>query len=67
MDDVDGDYGFGGTLPLDLSEIIALLVAEAEKAYAVFDRFQDLVAEQTSYVTERQAEFAMQRADNAHG
>lgn len=59
-------YGFGGTPPLDLSEIIALLVAEAEKAYAVFERFQDLVAEQTAYVTERQAEFAMRRADHAH-
>lgn len=60
-------YGFGGTPPLDLGQIIAQLLAESEEAYTVFDRFQRLVAEQTAYVTTRQAELATLREDGAHG
>lgn len=60
-------YEFGGTPPLDLGQVIGLLVAEAENAYAVFERFKHLVAEQTAYLSARQAELAILREDGGHG
>lgn len=60
-------YGFGGTPPLELDQVIALLVTEAEKAYAVFERFQNFVAEQTEYVAAREVELAKLREGKANG
>lgn len=49
--------GVGGTPPLDLEQIISLLLAEAEKANAVFEAFETLVGEQTVYISAKQTEF----------
>jgi hypothetical protein len=49
-------YSFGGTEPLDLKELTALLVAELAHCYAAFAAFQALVGEQVAYVTEKNAE-----------
>jgi hypothetical protein len=49
-------YSFGGTEPLDLKELTALLVAELDRCYAAFAAFQALVGEQVAYVTEKNAE-----------
>jgi hypothetical protein len=49
-------YSFGGTEPLDLKELTALLVAELDRCYAAFAAFQALVGDQAAYVTEKNSE-----------
>ena len=49
-------YSFGGTEPLDLKELTALLVVELDRCYAAFAAFQVLVCDQVAYVTEKNSE-----------
>lgn len=49
-------YGFGGTEPLEVADLTALLDAELDRCYAAFTAFQALVAEQVAYVTAKNAE-----------
>jgi hypothetical protein len=43
-------YGIGGTAPLDLDELVALLASELDKCYLAFAAFQALVEAQLGYV-----------------
>lgn len=49
-------YSFGGTEPLDLKKLTALLVVELDRCYVAFFAFQALVSDQAAYVTEKSSE-----------
>ena len=49
-------YSFGGTEPLDVKRLTALLVAGLDRCYAAFAAFRALVCEQVAYVIEKNAE-----------
>lgn len=44
-------YGFGGMEALDLAEVSALLAAQRDNCYGVFEAFQTLVQEQVTVIT----------------
>lgn len=44
-------YGFGGIEPLDLAEVSALLTAQRDNCYRVFEAFQALVLEHVTVIT----------------
>lgn len=58
-------YGLGGSAPLGLAEVVELLTAERDCAYAAFDAYQALIKEHEAAISRASGTSAMQQ--NASG